>query len=208
MNKEEIKCLHCGESLKMWQTPTFNFAGGSGFGYSYLYVCFNDLCPFYVKGWLHTEKKFGRKASYRFAMYPDSECNIAIPVFTKDAGKGNIINNPAEFYKYERIAEEKLKLYQLKITRNIDDLMNFISDENIASIIRIEAAKYLGEITDIDDIEKLYACNAKQHDVNNAVTDAIQIIHNRHFTRDCPFCAEIIKQRAKVCRYCKMEITD
>jgi hypothetical protein len=38
------------------------------------------------------------------------------------------------------------------------------------------------------------------------VDEAIAKIHARHFTRECPFCAEIIKQRAKVCKHCGKDV--
>ncbi|MCK5418660.1 MAG: zinc ribbon domain-containing protein, partial [Desulfobacterales bacterium] len=31
-------------------------------------------------------------------------------------------------------------------------------------------------------------------------------IHQRYFTRECPFCAEIIKKRAKICKHCQKEV--
>ena len=38
------------------------------------------------------------------------------------------------------------------------------------------------------------------------VDKAIQKIHGRFFTRECPFCAEIIKKRAKICKHCQKEV--
>jgi hypothetical protein len=38
------------------------------------------------------------------------------------------------------------------------------------------------------------------------VDASIKKIHERNFTRECPFCAEIIKQRAKVCKHCNREV--
>ncbi|MFO7678613.1 MAG: zinc ribbon domain-containing protein, partial [Chloroflexota bacterium] len=35
---------------------------------------------------------------------------------------------------------------------------------------------------------------------------AVAKIHERHFTRECPFCAEIIKKRASICKHCGMEV--
>jgi predicted RNA-binding Zn-ribbon protein involved in translation (DUF1610 family) len=43
--------------------------------------------------------------------------------------------------------------------------------------------------------------------VQKKVDEAIVKIHERHFTRECPFCAEIIKRRAKVCRHCGKDVT-
>ena len=45
-------------------------------------------------------------------------------------------------------------------------------------------------------------------DVTNQeqVDAAVSKIHERFFTRECPFCAEIIKQRAKICKHCQKEV--
>jgi hypothetical protein len=39
-----------------------------------------------------------------------------------------------------------------------------------------------------------------------ALKEAIKKIHDRFFTRECPFCAEIIKKRAKICKHCQKEV--
>jgi hypothetical protein len=42
--------------------------------------------------------------------------------------------------------------------------------------------------------------------IQEAVDDSVKQIHKRYFTRECPFCAEIIKQRAKICKHCGREV--
>jgi len=34
----------------------------------------------------------------------------------------------------------------------------------------------------------------------------VEQLHERHFTRECPFCAEIIKKRATVCKHCGKDV--
>ena len=43
-------CPHCGKELDKYDTPSFHFADGLGWCTDFLYVCFNDECPLYVKG--------------------------------------------------------------------------------------------------------------------------------------------------------------
>ena len=38
------------------------------------------------------------------------------------------------------------------------------------------------------------------------VDATVKKIHERFYTRECPFCAEIIKNRAKVCKHCGKEV--
>jgi ribosomal protein L37AE/L43A len=42
--------------------------------------------------------------------------------------------------------------------------------------------------------------------IQKKVNEAIDKIHERHFTRECPFCAEIIKRRAKICKHCGRDV--
>ncbi|HDL20427.1 MAG TPA: hypothetical protein ENG86_02255 [Nitrospirae bacterium] len=57
----------------------------------YLYICFNDNCPFFVKGWESMMEHYGRSASYRFMYQPTNGKDHALCVFTKDALRGQII---------------------------------------------------------------------------------------------------------------------
>ncbi|MGD2099573.1 MAG: zinc ribbon domain-containing protein, partial [Desulfobacterales bacterium] len=42
--------------------------------------------------------------------------------------------------------------------------------------------------------------------LQDKVEAAVSNIHKRFYTRECPFCAEIIKKRAKVCKHCQKEV--
>lgn len=65
-------CPHCGKELDKYDTPSFHFADGLGWGTDFLYVCFNDECSLYVKGKKYLWEKYGQAASYRYMVYPDT----------------------------------------------------------------------------------------------------------------------------------------
>lgn len=65
-------CPHCGKALDKYDTPSFHFADGLGWCTDFLYVCFNDECPLYVKGKKYLWEKYGQAASYRYMVYPDT----------------------------------------------------------------------------------------------------------------------------------------
>jgi len=65
-------CPYCGKETEKYDCPPFHFADGLGWGTDFLYVCFNDDCPPYVKGKQYMVEKYGQAASYRYMVYPDT----------------------------------------------------------------------------------------------------------------------------------------
>ncbi|MBF0201755.1 MAG: zinc ribbon domain-containing protein, partial [Desulfamplus sp.] len=51
LEMEKPKCPHCEVNMTIWEVPDINFSDGLGWGTPYLFVCFNDECPSYKKGW-------------------------------------------------------------------------------------------------------------------------------------------------------------
>ncbi|MEA1969830.1 MAG: zinc ribbon domain-containing protein, partial [Thermodesulfobacteriota bacterium] len=37
--------------------------------------------------------------------------------------------------------------------------------------------------------------------------EAVKALHKKYYTRECPYCAEVIKKRAVVCKHCGKEIS-
>jgi hypothetical protein len=64
----------------------------------------------------------------------------------------------------------------------------------------------IGDIGEVEAIEPLRNAKFGNQLVQKEVDGAISKIHKRYFTRECPFCAEIIKKRAKVCKHCQKEV--
>ena len=67
--------------------------------------------------------------------------------------------------------------------------------------------QYDGEALAAESIRQRIKAMIKNENAEKPLTDnAISKIHTRNFTRECPFCAEIIKKRAKVCKHCGKEV--
>ena len=61
MSQKDIpKCSHCGATMKKWKTPA-----NSTWGTDFQWVCFNDECSYYVRGWDWMMESQKVKASYR-----------------------------------------------------------------------------------------------------------------------------------------------
>ena len=87
MKEPEVpKCPHCGEAMKKWETPLY-----STWGTLFLWVCFNDECPYFVRGWDHMMKTQKVTASYRHSMNPETGTKGPLPCWSRDAHKDKII---------------------------------------------------------------------------------------------------------------------
>jgi len=80
------KCPYCGEVMKKWRTPQ-----GSTWACKVQYICFNDECSYFVRGWKWMLEKYNVKASYRHRLDPETGEKGPIPVWSYDALKNDII---------------------------------------------------------------------------------------------------------------------
>jgi SAM-dependent methyltransferase len=87
--KKTLRCPYCGERLRKWAVPDNPFA--CTWDNDYMYICFNDACPYYVRGWdvMHKEGTCG--ASYRLMYNPEKDRCLPIPVPTPRALKEGVI---------------------------------------------------------------------------------------------------------------------
>mgnify|MGYP001764537041 CR=1 FL=1 len=67
-------------------------------------------------------------------------------------------------------------------------------------------AEMLGDLSDTEAIDPLRNTKFGNPKLQDEVTRAIAKIHERCYTRECPFCAEIIKKQATICKHCKMTV--
>lgn len=87
--KETLCCPHCGERLKKWLVPDNPFA--QTWDNDYMYICFNDACPYYVRGWDHMHRDGNRGTSYRLMYHPEKDRCFPIPVPTPKALRDGIV---------------------------------------------------------------------------------------------------------------------
>ncbi len=81
-------CPHCGARLERFQLPD------TGFDHDFDLACFNDECPYYVRGWVWMEQQFGVKTSYRYRVDGRNGYASPIAVWSPTALRSSIL--PAE----------------------------------------------------------------------------------------------------------------
>ncbi len=66
-------CPHCGAPLTRFKLPEIG-----SWDHSYDLACFNDDCPYYVRGWTWMLEQFGVNTSYRYRV--DGLSGLASPI--------------------------------------------------------------------------------------------------------------------------------
>lgn len=211
MTGEKPDCPHCGEQMNIWEVPPVTFSDGLGWGTPYMFMCFNDECSLYKQGWENIMDNYAHNASYRCVKYPDSapgkyEC---MPVFSPQGAQGQVVDD--EFVLQEQLLKENIKkgfsiLADCYVQKDGPAVLRLLLDPGEPVRVRIKAAEMIGDIGELEAVEPLRNKKFGNEILQKQADDSIKKIHERHFTRECPFCAEIIKKRAKVCKHCGKDI--
>ncbi len=85
---DESICPHCGEKMKRWDP-----GAESTWDCEFLWVCFNDDCPYYVRGWDHMMSSQQIKASYRHRRIPGTNDSGPLAVWSPYALRDGIIED-------------------------------------------------------------------------------------------------------------------
>ncbi|MBR9980722.1 MAG: zinc ribbon domain-containing protein [Desulfatitalea sp.] len=206
---EKPKCPYCKQEMQLWEAPMIPYSDGLGWGTPFLFLCFNDDCTLYTQGWKDMEENFSHHASMRCFNYPGTEQYECMPVFSSMGAKGQIIDD--EVMAQEEMLKEQTKkgfsiLAECYNTKDGVTVMTLLSDACEPIRVRLKAAEMIGDIGEVEAIEPLRCMKAANLKLQEAIDHAVDTIHERYFTRECPFCAEIIKKRATICKTCGKEV--
>jgi hypothetical protein len=202
-------CPHCDKNMTLWEVPPINFSDGLGWGTPYLFVCFNDECPSYKKGWEHLSQTMEAPASYRCINEPGQKNFEYMPVFSPVGAQGGMLDD--EVLIREEAQKELMKktfaiVTDYYMSKDWDEILKICLDPEIPPKARLKAVEMVGEIGDVEAIEHLVNHKFPSPVLVAAVEKAVEQLHERHYTRECPYCAEIIKKRASFCKHCNKEV--
>jgi len=209
LTREKPSCPHCGKVMNLWEVPPVTVGDGLGWGTPYLYICFNDQCSCYEQGWNHMKENYAQNASYRCMNYPGTETYEILPVFSSMGGRGQVIDDQV-LAEQEALKEATKKGFSILadcyVRKDGPQVLTILLDVTEPMRVRVKAAEMIGDIGELEAIDPIRNVQFGNKILQEKIESAITKIHERFYTRECPFCAEIIKKRAKICKHCSKEV--
>lgn len=209
LTREKPSCPHCGKEMNLWEVPPVTVGDGLGWGTPYLYICFNDQCSCYEQGWNHMKENYAQNASYRCMNYPGTETFEILPVFSSMGGRGQVIDDQV-LAEQEALKEATKKGFSILadcyVRKDGPQVLTILLDITEPMRVRVKAAEMIGDIGELEAIDPIRNVQFGNKILQEKIEGSITKIHERFYTRECPFCAEIIKKRAKICKHCSKEV--
>ena len=87
--KETLRCPYCDQKLSKWEVPDNPFC--QTWDNEFMYICFNDECPYFVRGWDKMYQDTQQGISYRLMYNPEKDRCMPIPVPSHHALKDGIM---------------------------------------------------------------------------------------------------------------------
>lgn len=207
--EEEHYCPHCKERLSCCHAPEFHVGDGLGWGTEIFFVCLNDECSLFEKGWKHIENTYCHVGSYRYMLLPGATKGENMMVAGRNAFKSSVVDPVALRKQNKRFGLEKEALSRLDncvAEKNLSPVLYLLTDEAAGPAGREKAVDLLLELNDLACIDPLRNHEFRLPDFEQKVNLAIAALLKANFKKECPYCAEIIKQQAKNCKYCNKEL--
>ena len=86
MVDQHFRCPHCGKALQAFELPP-----NTGWQTEFQLACFNDDCPYYVRGWTWMMEQYRVRASYRYRVDPETGHASPLAVWSETALRDRII---------------------------------------------------------------------------------------------------------------------
>jgi hypothetical protein len=206
---EKHICRHCQTTMSCCEVPPVHVGDGLGWGAEAMFICLNDDCPIFADGWDKIEVNYGHKASFRYMELPGSTVGNTMMVGSKIAFTGSVIDPEAMRQQNERFQQEQASVAALDTCVAENDLtpvLNLILDEHARLSGRERAIELLKELNDLACIDPIRNHTFRNTSVEQKCVLAIVEILKKHYKKECPHCAELIKSQAKTCMHCQQDL--
>ncbi len=87
---ESMTCPYCGEGLSKWAVPQTPF---TEWDQEFLFICFNDRCPYLLRGWQTMARQGNSGFSYRLMYNPGNHRCMPMPVPDLRAFRESIVDD-------------------------------------------------------------------------------------------------------------------
>lgn len=207
---EEVHlCPYCSTKLTLCHAPPIHVGDGLGWGSEYLFICLNDECRLFVNGWKNIENNYGHVGSYRHMKLPDSNESYSMMVAGKEAYTGSIVDPEqikASNLRYQQEREAVAALATCVEEKNLAPVLFLLLDDHVSLAVKMRAAEMLPALNDLACIEPLRNHTFRDPHLEQTVNLALAGILAANFMKECPYCAELIKARAALCKHCGKEL--
>jgi SAM-dependent methyltransferase len=85
-----LRCPYCDHELKKWAVPQTPF---TEWDEPFMYICFNDRCPYLLRGWQAMDRQGNGGFSYRLMYNPGNDRCTPIPVPSLGALRESIVDD-------------------------------------------------------------------------------------------------------------------
>ncbi len=207
--EEKHTCPHCQTELTLCHAPAIHVGDGLGWGSEYLLICLNDNCSLYTRGWDFIEQQYGHVGSYRYMEIPNSKESYSMMVGGQGAFTGSIVDVDDLRKRNARYQELQKALAQLDhcvAKKDLGPVLTVLLDDSARVDDRKKAISLLAPLNDLSCVEPLRNHVFKNEHLQHEVNLALNSVLHKHFLKECPYCAELIKLRATVCKHCQREL--
>ena len=206
---EEHFCPHCSQRLSCCEAPPFHVGDGLGWGTDIFFVCLNNDCPLFAESWKQFEEMYGHSASCRYMLLPGEKKGEPMMVGGPDAFTGSVIDLEKLKCQNERYDREKAataKLDTCVAENNLEPVMTLILDDCADLNSRKKAVDLLKEINKLDCLDPIRNHKFYHPEIEQLANLAIIEILKKNHQKECPYCKEIIKAQANICKHCGKEV--
>lgn len=202
-------CPHCKRNMECCEAPQMHVGDGLGWGSDVLFICLNDECSLFIRGWEYVEMQYGHKSSYRYMELPGSSESNVMMVGSKNAFKGSVLQKAMLQAQNKRFQKEKKAVEALESCvedGNLEPALTLLLDEAASPAARKKAASLLVALNDLSCIDPLRNHEFKESSLEQDVNMQLTTLLQKNFKKECPYCSEIIKAQASKCMHCKEEV--